>query len=324
MIDKHDLHQLCAGRPVAVVGAGLVGAGWAIVFARAGLRVKMFDANPEITRQAVPLIAAQLDGLRRHGLIDEDPASVLARITPVSTLAQAVGDAIYVQESVLERVEVKRQLMVDLDALIAPDTIVGSSTSGIPGSAFALGLPISPRVLIAHPVNPPYLVPVVELVPSPETSAAATDFAGALMRAAGQEVVHVHKEIEGFVLNRLQAVLLREAWALVQEGVASCEDVDKTVRDGLGWRWSFMGPFETIDLNAPGGVADYAVRLGPLYQRIASARAHDQPWDAELIGQVEAQRREHLSHDDLASRRAWRDERLMEFAAARRPGAPRG
>lgn len=318
MTHNQDTHALCAGRPVAIVGAGLVGAGWAIVFARAGLHVRMFDANPEITRKAVPLIAAQLAGLRRHGLIDEEPAAVLARITPVATLAEAVDGVAYVQESVLERVEVKRQLMVDLDALASADMVVGSSTSGIPGSDFALGLSISPRVLIAHPVNPPYLVPVVELVPSPETAPATVAFADALMRAVGQAVVHVRKEVEGFVLNRLQAVLLREAWALVQDGVASVEDVDKTIRDGLGWRWSFMGPFETIDLNAPGGVADYAVRLGPLYQRIAHAGRHETPWDADLIREVEAQRREHLSHAELEARRAWRDERLMEFAASRR------
>lgn len=317
MIDRKKIQQLCAGRPVAVVGAGLVGAGWAVVYARAGLDVRMYDANPEITRNAMPLIAQQLAGLRRHGLIDEDPATVLARIAPVATLAEALEGAVYVQESVLERVDVKRQLMLDIDALASPELRVGSSTSGIPGSAFALGLAISPRVLIVHPVNPPYLVPVVELVASPETSADTLAFADALMQAVGQSVVHVRKEVEGFVLNRLQAVLLREAWALVQEGVASCEDIDKTVRDGLGWRWSFMGPFETIDLNAPGGVADYAQRLGPLYQRIADERSHAQPWDAALIGEVETQRREHLAHADLAARRAWRDERLMALAAAR-------
>ena len=122
------------------------------------------------------------------------------------------------------------------------------------------------------------------------------------------------------MLNRLQAVLLREAWALVQEGVASCEDIDKTVRDGLGWRWSFMGPFETIDLNAPGGVADYAQRLGPLYQSIAQSRSHDQPWDSALIKEVESQRRTQLSFDELSARRAWRDEQLMAFAKQRLAG----
>jgi 3-hydroxyacyl-CoA dehydrogenase len=317
-----DIQQLGGSGTVAIVGAGLVGAGWAVVYARAGLKVKVFDANPEITRKSIPLIAGQLAGLHRHGLIEHDPAIILSRITTASTLAEAVEGVAYVQESVLERVDVKRQLMIDLDAIASPDLIVGSSTSGIPGSAFALGLSISPRILIVHPVNPPYLVPVVELVPSPETSRATVEFADALMQAVGQTVVHVRKEIEGFVLNRLQAVLLREAWALVDEGVASCEDVDKTVRDGLGWRWSFMGPFETIDLNAPGGVADYAVRLGPLYQRIAASRRHEEPWDEALIKQVEKQRREHLGHADLESRRAWRDERLMAFAAARRSTHP--
>ncbi|WP_218508189.1 3-hydroxyacyl-CoA dehydrogenase [Variovorax sp. dw_308] len=319
-----DIQQPGASKTVAIVGAGLVGAGWAVVYARAGLKVKVFDANPEITRKSIPLIEGQLAGLHRHGLIEEEPATILSRITTASTLAEAVEGVAYVQESVLERVDVKRQLMIDLDAIASPDLIVGSSTSGIPGSAFALGLSLSPRILIVHPVNPPYLVPVVELVPSPETSAATVEFAEALMKAVGQTVVHVRKEVEGFVLNRLQAVLLREAWALVAEGVASCEDIDKTVRDGLGWRWSFMGPFETIDLNAPGGVADYAVRLGPLYQRIAASRQHEQPWDEALIKQVETQRRVHLGHGDLESRRAWRDERLMAFAAARRSTHPEG
>jgi L-gulonate 3-dehydrogenase len=318
-MEMTTIAELSGGRAVAIVGAGLVGSGWAIVYARAGLKVKVFDSNPEITRKALPLIEKQLTRLHRHGLVAEDPSAILARITTVATLAEAVEGTFYVQESVLERVDVKRQLMLDLDALAGADLVVGSSTSGIPGSAFALGLRLSPRVLIVHPVNPPYLVPVVELVPSPETSPATVALADALMRAVGQTVVHVRKEVEGFVLNRLQAVLLREAWALVQDGVASCEDIDKTVRDGLGWRWSFMGPFETIDLNAPGGVADYAVRLGPLYQRIADSRRHEQPWDEGLIRQVEAQRREHLAHAELESRRAWRDERLMEFAVRRAP-----
>jgi L-gulonate 3-dehydrogenase len=312
-----DIHKLSGGRTIAIVGAGLVGSGWAIVYARAGLNVRMFDTNPEITRNALPLIEAQLARLAHHGLVREDVATILARIKPVFTLGEAIDNAFYVQESVLERVDVKRELMEALDALASKDLVIGSSTSGIPGSAFAHDLTISSRVLIVHPVNPPYLVPIVELVPSPQTSEATVTLAHDLMLAVGQSVVHVRKEVEGFVLNRLQAVLLREAWALVQEGVATSEEIDKTVRDGLGWRWSFMGPFETIDLNAPGGVADYAVRLGPLYQRIGASRQHDAPWDAALIAQVESQRREYLAQEDLACRRAWRDERLMEFAAAR-------
>jgi len=311
-VSKMDL-----GKPVAVVGAGLVGAGWAIAFARAGLRVRLYDANPRTAEQALPWAANQLAALHDHGLIDEAPATIAARLTLADSLAQAIDGAAYVQESVLERVDVKRQLMVDLEKVADQSVIIGSSSSGIKASDFANDLAISPRVLIAHPVNPPYLVPVVELVPSTQTSQETIAFTDALMRGIGQSVVHVRKEIEGFVLNRLQAALLREAWALQRDGIASCEDIDKTVRDGLGWRWSFMGPFETIDLNAPGGVADYANRLGPLYYSIARSRTEDGPWDDALIARVEEDRRRHLRADELAARRDWRDEQLMLFAASR-------
>lgn len=303
---------------VGIVGAGLVGAGWAIAFARAGLTVRVFDADPRTADQVIPWATQQLSALRNHGLLDESPDAVVRRLTCVGSLEEAVSGADYVQESVLERTAVKRKLLEDIDAVADDKVIIGSSSSGIPASAFSSGLRISSRVLVAHPVNPPYLVPVVELVPSPDTSEDTVKFVDRLMVGIGQSVVHVRREIEGFVLNRLQAALLREAWALHREGVASCEDIDKTVRDGLGWRWSFMGPFETIDLNAPGGVADYANRLGPLYHSIAQSRADEGPWDDELIAQVERDRRRHLRAEDLAARRDWRDQRLMEFAARRR------
>jgi len=309
-------NELLHGRPVAVIGAGLVGAGWAIVFAQAGLDVRIYDVNPDATEWALSLIAEQLKELRSFGLID-DPVAIAARLKPTYQLTDAVNGAAYAQESVLERLELKRSLMQQLEEVAPVDLVIGSSSSGIPASAFTRGLKISSRVLVVHPVNPSYLVPVVELVPSPDTSRATLEFADALMRGLKRSVVHVRKEVQGFVLNRLQSALLREAWALVDDGVASCEDIDRTMRDGLGWRWSFMGPFETIDLNAQGGVADYANRLGALCQEIAQSRTHEEPWSPELIRKVETERRSVLSQDDLASRRAWRDRRLMALAAER-------
>ena len=309
--------DLLGGRPVAVIGAGLVGAGWAIVFARAGLDVRVYDANSSATDRALSLIADQLNQLSSFGLVDH-PDEVAAHVAPAYRLADAVDGAAYAQESVLELVDVKRRLMQDLEQVAPPDLVIGSSSSGIPASAFTHGMKIASRVLIVHPVNPPYLVPVVELVPSLETSRATIDFADSLMRALDRSVVHVRKEVQGFVLNRLQAALLREAWALVEDGVASCEDIDRTVRDGLGWRWSFMGPFETIDLNAAGGIADYAVRLGPLMHEIARSRNHEEPWSQELIRKVEVERRHLLSQDSLPGRRAWRDRLLMALAAERK------
>jgi L-gulonate 3-dehydrogenase len=308
--------DLLGGRPVAVIGAGLVGVGWAIVFAQAGLEVRIYDVDPHATERGLVLIPEQLKILQSFDLVD-DPVGIAARLKPAYRLADAIDGAAYAQESVLEKVDLKRRLMRELEEVAGPDLVVGSSSSGIPASAFTHGLKIASRVLIVHPVNPPYLVPVVELVPSPETSRATVNLADALMRGLHRSVVHLHKEIPGFVLNRLQAALLREAWALVEDGVASCEDIDKTVRDGLGWRWSFMGPFETIDLNAPGGVADYANRFGTLWHEIARSRTHEKPWQPELIRKVEDERRSVLSLDDLAGRRAWRDRRLMALAAGR-------
>lgn len=309
--------EVARGQSVAVVGTGLVGSGWAIVFARGGLPVKLYDAQPGAAASALRLIEQQLADMHSARLVD-DPKRVLENIKSAGTLAEAVDGAAYVQESAFERTEVKRALMEDLYGLCASNTVIGSSTSGIPASQFVSGLPIAPRVLIAHPVNPPYLVPIVELVPSPETAPEAIEFTRELMQSLGQSVIHVRKEIEGFVLNRLQAVLLREAWALAEDGVASCEDIDKTVRDGLGWRWSFMGPFETIDLNAPGGIRDYALRLGPLYHSIARSRDGGGPWSPELMDEVERQRRELLAFEQLGERRAWRDRVLMQMAANRK------
>lgn len=308
--------RIVGDAPVAVVGAGLVGLGWAVVFARSGLQVRLYDIDPAVIDSSLAALSNQLAKLAAHGLLEESVEAVRGRITVAATLRDAVTGSAYVQESVLERVEVKRALIEALES-IDGDFVVGSSTSGIPASAFASDRAIARRVLIVHPVNPPSLVPLVELVPSPLTSAASLAFATDLMAAVGQTTILVHKEVQGFVLNRLQAVLLREAWALVEDGIASCEDVDRTVRDGLGWRWSFMGPFETIDLNAPGGIADYARRLGPLYQEIAASRKHSSPWDETLIADVEAQRRATLPFEDLLARREWRDDVLMDFAKHR-------
>lgn len=302
---------------VAIVGAGLVGSGWAIVFARAGFEVALYDAAPGAARRAVDAIVLRLDDLVRAGLL-ADAVAAQARIRVADTLADALAGAVYVQESVLERADVKRAVFGDIDRVIDAGTIVGSSSSGIPASAFTEHVACRSRCLVAHPVNPPYLIPVVELVPAPWTDIETVRRARELMQRVGQAPVELAREAEGFILNRLQGVLLMEAWRLVEDGLASVADVDRTIADGLGLRWCFMGPFETIDLNAPDGVADYAVRLGPLYRRIAASRAEHRVWDAPLIAEVERQRRALLPADQLAARSTWRDRRLMALLRHKR------
>jgi len=298
---------------IAIVGTGLVGSGWAIVFARAGYQAALWDNVPGVAVRARETIRLRLDDLLAAGLI-QDPAAILARVLVATSLAEALDGALYVQESVFERTDVKTETMHQIDACIGPATWVGSSSSGIPASAYTEHVACRDRCLVAHPLNPPYLAPVVELVPAPWTSSATMNGVRALMEAVGQAPVMMTREAPGFILNRLQAVLLMEAWRLVEDGLATVEDVDRTVSQGLGLRWMFMGPFETIDLNAPGGVADYAQRLGGLYQSIAAETTEHRVWDATLIAEVEAQRRRQLPVSGLVDRAAWRDRRLMALA----------
>ena len=251
--------------------------------------------------------------LEKNGLI-ADGAELLARIRVASSLAEALENAGYIQENVFETIEAKRAIFSEIDAVVGADTLIGSSSSGIPSSAFTEHVACRSRCLVAHPANPPYLIPIVELVPAPWTQPETVKRVRELMTKAGQEPIELTREIQGFVLNRLQSGLLAEAWQLVAEGIASVADIDRTVSAGLGLRWSFMGPFETIDLNAPGGVADYAQRFGGLYREIRHSRGTTGNWDAALIGKVEAERREALPVDALGARAAWRDRRLMGLA----------
>jgi 3-hydroxyacyl-CoA dehydrogenase len=302
---------------IAIIGAGLIGRAWAVVFARAGHPVKLWDSDASAVPNALRLIEDAARELRSFDLIDEDARSVSARLTIAATLAEAVRDADYVQENTAEQVDVKRQVYAQMDAAAKQGCILASSTSTIPASAFSEGLAGRHRCIVAHPVNPPHVVPVVELCPAPWTSADVVARTRALHEKVGQVPIVVNKEIQGFILNRLQAALLMEAWRLAGEGYVSVEDLDKTIKDGLGLRWSFMGPFETIDLNAPGGVRDYAARYGRvLYEQVAGVQ--HKPWNDTLISKIEAERRKIMPQAKHAEREAWRDRRLMALIAHKR------
>ena len=162
-------------------------------------------------------------------------------------------------------------------------------------------------------------MPVVEISPAPFTSKEAVEHTRNLLAAVGQVPILVNKEIQGFVLNRLQAVLLCEAFRLVEDGYVSVADLDKSLKDGLGLRWSFMGPFETIDLNAPGGVADYAARFGAkLHEIDVSAHADPRPWSDALVKSIDAERRKVLPQAEHAAREAWLYWWLMALIAHKR------
>jgi L-gulonate 3-dehydrogenase len=309
---------------IAIIGAGLIGRAWSIVFARAGRTVALYDIDPAAARASLATIEANLADLAENGLID-DPAAVLARITPVGSIEEALSGAVYAQENGPENLEVKRTLFRQLDAAAAPETVLASSSSALRTSLFTEDLKGRARCLVVHPVNPPYLLPLVELSPAPWTAPETVERARALMDQVGQVPVTLRREIPGFLLNRLQGALLQEAFRLVDQGYASMEDIDHTIKDGLGLRWSFMGPFETIDLNAPCGIADYLTRYGPAYHEMAVTAGIGTPpaWSAELIARLETERREAQLETTLDARQRWRDRRLMALLVHKRKAAER-
>jgi len=304
-------------RHVAIVGAGFIGRAWAIVFARAGFSVAVYDAVDTALAQCQRLLLENISDLAEHGLISEAPATVLARIRTETTLPAALQGACLVQECAYETLEIKRAVFAELDRHAAADTILASSTSWLKASEFSEGLSGRARVLVAHPVNPPYLIPLVELAPAPWTDAAVLASAKTIYQEAGQVPVVLHKEITGFLLNRIQAAVLNEALNLYADGFASMEDMDLVLKNGLGMRWSFMGPFETIDLNAPQGLMDYAERYGSTFREVAADQATN-PWNRDTMAQLHAQRREVLPAGDMQARARWRDRRLMALIAHQR------
>jgi len=302
---------------VAIVGAGLIGRAWAAVFARAGWAVRLHDLHAATLDTAPGLVRAELEMLHAHGLAG-DPNQAAQGITAHADLADALAGAAFVQESGPEVLRDKQALFRELDRLTAPEVVLASSTSAIVASRFTEDLPGRARCLVGHPVNPPHLIPLVELCGAPWTAAATLDQAAATYRAVGQVPVLVRKEVEGFVLNRLQGALLAEAFRLVGDGVILPEDLDRTVSDGLGLRWSFLGPFATIELNAPGGIPDYCARYTGFYRQLAAAPAGPEVYGEANLARIAAAWPHPPEPDRLQARARWRNSRPAALAAHKR------
>lgn len=294
---------------VAIIGSGLIGRAWALVFARAGWQVKMYDISAELLAGLPEKLHQESQILVRHKLA-EDANALVKTITFTHDLAEALNGADFVQENGPERLDAKLDIFATLDRLTPQYVPIASSTSSIVASLFSEQLAGRGRVLVGHPVNPPHLVPLVEVCGASWTKQAVLKKAYDIYASIGQVPVCVHKEIDGFVLNRLQGALLAEALKLVGEGIISVEDLDKTVKDGLGLRWAFMGPFETIELNAPAGAEDYFSRYGPVFAKMAKTPAgadvFDKGWTQKIVKNWQGR----LPESDIAGRSSWRNERL--------------
>lgn len=302
---------------VAIVGAGIIGSSWALVFARAGWEVRVFARHAAV-RDSLPARVARAAASAQAVAPTVTPEAILARISVAPTLADAVDGAAWVQESVEEDVTVKAGVFAELDRLTSQEVVLASSSSSIGVSHFTAPLAGCARTLVAHPATPPHLLPVVELVPAPYTSEAALQQAFATMRAVGQVPVRVTSERPGFVLNRLQGALLTEMFAVVRDGLMSPADVDALIRDGFGLRWAFLGPLEGVDLNAPGGIADYLARYGFMFDQMARERGEPDPVvTSPLVDKLQEAMRDRVPLDALPDRIAWRDERIAALRSLR-------
>jgi hypothetical protein len=300
---------------VSVIGAGLIGKSWAISFARGGNAVRLFDASDTVLRHVLRDLISMLQSLEHEGLLKGASADqLISHISIVSSLSEALDGALHVQENAPETLEAKTCLFAELDELADPLCTLASSTSALLPSAFSSGLRGRDRVLVAHPLNPPHLVPAVEIVPAAWTSQRAVDAVADLMVSCGQVPIKMSRELPGFVMNRLQGALLHEAFRLVEGQYASVEGVDAAVKHGLGMRWAFMGPFETIDLNAPNGVADFIKRYGAAYREIASSQTVSVDWSGQVADVVAGARRAVLPSEQLGARQVWRDAELARLA----------
>lgn len=298
----------------AILGSGLIGRSWAMVFARGRHDVVLWDQDKPQIEKALAHIARTLPDMAEAGLID-DAESVLSRISGVDTLEEVLDGADFVQENIIERAEPKQRLFGEVERFASRDAILSSSTSAIMPSIIFGALKTRERCLVSHPLNPPHLAPIVEICGADFTSQDAIARARSFMAGCGMSPITVKHEIEGFILNRLQLAVLNESFRLIAEDYVTAEDLDKTLKDGLALRWSFMGPIETIDLNAPEGVADYLERYGPTIRRVGDSQSAAKPWPDSIGEKLQNERRAVVPKDELAKATEWRDRRMMALAA---------
>ena len=298
---------------VTILGAGSIGLSFTAAFIDAGWQVTLVEPDAERRSRIESGVAQSMAGIEMAGL----RMGRTGRLSVTEKPGTAAHQASLILECGPERLEVKRAIFTDLLLRAGSETVLATASSAIPMSHILPRPADQARCLVAHPINPPAVLRSIELAPAPSTTAETVDRTARLFRNAGFEPVILRREIEGFVLNRLQGAMLREAYRLVDEGIASVEDIDKAVRMGLGPRWALSGPFETAELNTPGGIKAHAERMGPAYARMGEARGETVDWSPELVGRVEAERRRILPEEQIPARAEWRSKAVARLVAAR-------
>ncbi|MGW8543430.1 L-carnitine dehydrogenase [Streptomyces sp. CAI-21] len=277
-------------RRVACVGAGVIGGGWVAHFLARGYDVTAWDPAPDTAQKLRRLVDAAWPALTSLGLAEGASPD---RLTVTETLEQAVADAEFVQESAPEKLDLKRDLLTRLDAATPPGVVIASSTSGYPMTDMQTTAADPSRLVVGHPFNPPYLIPLVEVVGGEHTDPAAVAWATRFYEAAGKSVITMNNEVPGFIANRLQEALWREALHMVANGEATVRDIDLSITEGPGLRWAVMGPMLTFALaGGEGGMAHMLDHFGPSlkspWTRLEAPELDRELYDAVVAGCDEA------------------------------------
>ena len=300
---------------IGIVGSGLIGRSWAMIFASAGYKVSIYDILEEQINTALREIEKELNELESLKLLrgSSSAQEQIKLICGCSDLKNLVDNALLVQECVTERVDLKQKVFADIDAVADDNVIIASSTSTFLPSILSENLKHRDQFLVAHPINPPYHVPLVEIVPAPWTKPEVSEKMFSIMQKVGQVPIKLKKEIEGFALNRMQFAVINECFHLVQDNILDAESVDKVVTEALGLRYAFLGPLETTHLNA-NGFRDYCERYGPGVYAVSQTFKPAPEIVGPTVDQIANSLEKRVPLEKLADRRKWRDDSLIKLS----------
>ena len=294
---------------VACIGSGVIGGGWVARFLLAGFDVKVFDPNPESQRIVAEILAnAEI----AYATLTAAPLPKCGKLTFVSRIDDAVSDADWIQESVPERLEVKRRVLEEIDAAAKPYALIGSSTSGLLPTDLQRGMKHPERMFVAHPFNPVYLLPLVEIVGGERTSAKTIEEAVAKLSSIGMKGVHIAKEIEAFVGDRLLEAIWREALWLIQDDICTVETLDDVIRYSFGLRWAQMGLFQTYRIaGGEAGMRHFLAQFGPSLAWPWSKLTDNVDLDDKLVEKIARQSDDQAKGMSIRDLERTRDENLV-------------
>jgi 3-hydroxypropionate dehydrogenase (NADP+) len=301
-------------KKIACVGSGTIGSSWALLYAMKGYDVITYDVKDEVIANSTTLIKNMIGTLVENGIMKKNHVKpTMGRIRTTTRLEDIAGYE-YVQESAVERLDVKIELLGRLERIVGRDVIIASSTSGLSVTTMQKDMKHPERAVIAHPFNPPHLVPLVEIVMGEKTSLETASTVYQLMESLGKVPVRVNKQLPGFAANRLQTAVLRESLAMLADGVVDADGLEKIMNAGLGLRWAFMGPVVTATLaGGAGGMGYYLEHFGPMIESICETLS---AWTAVPESVKEKTKRQTKELDLIKTKSyaelvRWRDQNLI-------------